>query len=78
MKRVTIHRCPVCSSIGAHTDQLVAELRKDPDVRVTIEQGEKGEFTVEVDGRLIPTRRGDELIDVPELAAEIHEVETPV
>lgn len=71
MKTVTIRRCPTCSSIGSHTDQLVADLRKDPDVRVNVVDGHKGEFAVDVDGRRVDATDGESLLDVSAIAAEI-------
>jgi len=71
MKNVTIRRCPTCSNIGSYTDQLTAELRNDPDVKVNVVDGSKGEFTAEVDGRRINGKTGDSLRDASEVAAEI-------
>jgi len=71
MKNVTIRRCPTCSNIGGYTDQLTAELRNDPDVKVNVVDGSKGEFTAEVDGRRINGKTGDSLRDASEVAAEI-------
>jgi len=71
MKNVTIRRCPTCSNIGSYTDQLTAELRNDPDVKVNVVDGSKGEFTAEVDGRRINGKNGDSLRDASEVAAEI-------
>ncbi len=51
MRTVTIHRCPSCDSIINKTDQLVADLKKAPDLEVNVVDGDKGEFSVEVDGR---------------------------
>jgi len=71
MKNVTIRRCPTCSNIISYTDQLTAELRNDPDVKVNVVDGSKGEFTAEVDGRRINGKNGDSLRDASEAAAEI-------
>ena len=71
MRNVTICRCPTCQNIGSHTDQLVSELRNDPNVRVNVVDGNKGQFTVEVDGRRINAKTGESLRDATELAAEI-------
>lgn len=71
MRNVTIHRCPVCKDIGSHTDQLADELRRDPDTRVNVVDGNKGEFTVDVDGRRINGMKGDSLRESRELADEI-------
>lgn len=71
MKNVTIRRCPVCQNIGSHTDQLAADLRNDPNVKVDVVDGAKGEFAIEVDGRRIDGTSGDSLRDASELAAEI-------
>lgn len=71
MKTVTIHRCPVCDTIKGKTDRLVADLKDDPDLRVNVVDGSRGEFTVEVDGRRID---GNETAD---LAAEIRGSHAP-
>ena len=71
MKNVTIRRCPTCPNIGGHTDQLAAELRSDPNVRVNVVDGAKGEFGVEVDGRPINAMDGASLRPPAEMAAEI-------
>jgi hypothetical protein len=55
MKQVTIRRCPVCPSIRGHTDTVVDELKRDPNVSVRVVDGSKGEFTVEVDGKRVST-----------------------
>jgi hypothetical protein len=71
MKNVTIRRCPTCSAIGGHTDQLAADLRKDPNVRVNVVDGNKGEFAVDVDGRRVTATDGESLRDVSDIAREI-------
>ena len=71
MKNVTIRRCPTCSSISGHTDQVAAELRKDPDLKVNVVDGSKGEFSVEVDGRPVRAKSGESMRDPSELASEI-------
>jgi hypothetical protein len=77
MRNVTIHRCPVCGTIKGRSDELVAELRNDPDVKVNVVDGGKGEFTVEVDGQRIDGKSGDSLRDTSELAAEIRGAHAP-
>lgn len=71
MKNVTIRRCPTCSNIGGHSDQLAAELQKDPNVRVNVVDGAKGEFKVDVDGRSVNSMAGESLRDVSDLSADI-------
>ncbi len=71
MKSVTIRRCASCQNIGTHTDQLADDLRNDPDTSVKVVDGNKGEFTVEVDGRRVNGMQGDSLRDPSELANEI-------
>jgi hypothetical protein len=71
MRNVTIHRCPVCDTIRGRTTELVADLRKDRDMKVNVVDGGKGEFSVEVDGQRIEGKSGDSLRDTSELAAEI-------
>jgi hypothetical protein len=74
VRTVTIQRCPTCPNIGSHTEQLVDELRKDPDLQVDIVDGSQGEFSVEVDGREINARTGESLREPADLAAEIRGV----
>jgi len=71
MRNVTIHRCPTCQNIGSHTKELTDELRRDPDTRVNVVDGNKGEFTVDVDGRRINGMKGDSFRDSRELAEDI-------
>lgn len=71
MKNVTIHRCPSCPNIGSHTDQLVDELRNDPNVSVNVVDGAKGEFRVDVDGRSVNAMDGDSLMSTSDMAAAI-------
>ena len=72
MRNVTIRRCPTCQNIGSHTDQLVSELRNDPNLNVSVVDGNKGEFTVDVDGKRINAKNGESLRDVSDLSSEIH------
>ncbi|HEV3436700.1 MAG TPA: hypothetical protein VG122_05035 [Gemmata sp.] len=71
MRNVTIRRCPTCQNIGGYTNQLASKLRSDPNIRVNVVDGRKGEFTVEVDGRGINSYDGESLRDASDLAAEI-------
>lgn len=71
MRKITIRRCPVCQQIGGVADQLTAALQTEQDVDISIEDGNKGEFTVEADGRRIRTRNGDQLRSADELAGEL-------
>ena len=77
MRNVTIHRCPSCDTIKGRSDELVAELRNDPDVKVEVVDGNKGEFSVEVDGKRIDGTSGDSLKRASELAAEIRGAHAP-
>lgn len=76
MRNVTIRRCPVCDTIKSRTDDLVTELQDDPELRVNVVDGAKGEFSVEVEGEPIVASSGDSPRDAAELAAEIR-VRTP-
>ena len=71
MRNVTIRRCPTCQNIGSHTDELADVMRRDPDTRVNVVDGNKGEFTVDVDGRRINGMKGDSFRDSRELAEDI-------
>lgn len=71
MKQVTIRRCPTCSTIGSHTDQLLATLSEDQDMNVHVVYGNKGEFNIEVDGRHVPGMTGSDMRPVDEIANDI-------
>ena len=71
MRNVTIRRCPTCQNIGSHTNELANELRNDPNLRVNVVDGRKGEFSVEVDGRSINAMDGESLRDASDVALEI-------
>lgn len=71
MKNVTIHRCPVCDTIKAKADELVAGLKGDKDLNVKIVDGAKGEFAIDVDGNRIDAKSGDSARDTAELVSEI-------
>jgi hypothetical protein len=75
MKTVTIRRCSTCSTIGSHTDQLADSLKGDPNVKVNVVDGAKGEFTVEVDGKAVNAKSGESLRDAADLAGEIRGAE---
>jgi hypothetical protein len=77
MRNVAIHRCPACDKIKGRTDDLVAEMRNDPDVKVSVVDGAKGEFSVEVDGQQIDGKSGYALREASELAAEIRGAHAP-
>jgi hypothetical protein len=71
MKQVTIRRCPTCSTIGSHTDAVVAELKRDPNLKVQVVDGAKGEFTVEVDGRPVHKMSGEMMPTAEEVATAV-------
>ncbi len=47
--KTVIKRCPLCPSIHSYTDEVVAALERDMDVKAEVEDGDEGEFTVYVD-----------------------------
>jgi hypothetical protein len=71
MKQVLIRRCPTCPNIGSLTDSLLAALGNEEDVQVHVEDGAKGEFTVEVDGRKVATPKGEMLPTVAEVVSAV-------
>jgi hypothetical protein len=78
MKQVTIRRCPVCSNIRSETDAIVAQLRNDRNVKVQVVDGNKGEFTVEVDGQPVSRLTGEMMPTVDEVVAAVRgEAATP-
>jgi len=72
MKQVTIRRCPVCHNIGNLTSMVTAALKNDPDTNVNVVEGEKGEFTVEVDGRPISKKSGETLPTAQNVVKAVH------
>jgi hypothetical protein len=72
MRNVTIRRCPTCPAIVGHTDRLAAELRNDPDAKVKVVDGNKGEFAVAADVRTVDAKNGESLGVVADPAAETH------
>jgi hypothetical protein len=72
MREVVISRCPVCPNIKAHTDQVVAELRNDPDLRIDVVDGTTGEFTVRADGQTVARKTGDTLPTPAEVDEAVH------
>jgi hypothetical protein len=67
---VVIKRCPFCPSIGSQVEGIVRNLARDMGVTARVEDGEKGELSVFVDGVLVIQRTGDDLptTDVVETA----------
>jgi hypothetical protein len=73
MSQVIIRRCPVCPTIGARTDEVAAVLQKEPGVTVTVENGQKGQFTVEVNGQIVAQKHGEMLPTAKEVAAAVQQ-----
>jgi hypothetical protein len=71
MKQVVIRRCPDCPNIGSLTGSVVAALENEKDVGVHVEDGAKGEFTVEVDGRKVATPKGEMLPTADEVVSAV-------
>lgn len=74
MHYVTIRRCPICSEIGLRATELAGEIRDDKELNVRVTDGAKGEFGIELDGRWIDGKDGDELRPIDDLAAEVRGV----
>jgi hypothetical protein len=70
MKTVTITRCPMCPEIKGHTQQVVDGLRNEPNTRVVVKDGAKGEFSIHVDGREV-ARKAEALPDVQSAIAAV-------
>jgi len=73
MNKVVIRRCPVCGEIGARAREVQAALQGVPGLSVEVADGQKGEFTVLVDGQEA-TRKRDALPSVDEVATAVKEV----
>jgi hypothetical protein len=58
MKEVIIRRCPACPSIDSLSDSVVAALKNAECLDLRVEDGVKGEFAVEVNGRIVSKRMG--------------------
>ena len=53
MKKVTIRECPTWGGTRELAARVADALRKEPGVEVEVVNGNRGEFTVLVDGRVI-------------------------
>jgi hypothetical protein len=71
MSQVSIRRCPVCPTIRAHTDEVVTALNKEPATKVKVDNGDKGEFTVMVNGQIVVQKIGELLPTTEEVAAAV-------
>ena len=71
MRNITIRRRPTCQHIGGRVNELASDLRSDPNNRVNLVDGNKGEFTIEADGRRINGKTGDMLRESSDIADEI-------
>ena len=50
-------------------------MRKEPDVQVAVIDGNRGELTVSVDGRVVAEKAGDDLPPVEEVLAAVRAAE---
>jgi hypothetical protein len=73
LSHVTIRRCPVCQTTGARAKEVEAALRNDPDTTVNVVDGEKGQFTVEVDGKVVAGKTGDTPPSTDSVVRSVHE-----
>ncbi len=48
-------------------------LKKEPGFQVELVEGQKGEFTVSVDGREVARKKGDSLPDVQEVLSAVRQ-----
>ena len=71
MPLVTIRRCPVCPTIRAHTDEVVTALNKEPGMKVKVDNGDQGEFTVIVNGQIVAQKIGEMLPTTEDVAAAV-------
>ena len=54
---------------------MAATLKKEPGLDVQLVDGNKGEFTVMVDRKVVAQKGGDSLPDVNEVVARVHNAE---
>jgi len=73
MQTVTIRRCPVCGSIRQHTETTVVALRRQLGVEVEVVDGERGEFTVLMDGRVLANKKGEALPGVDQVVEAVRD-----
>jgi predicted Rdx family selenoprotein len=71
MSQVTIKRCPTCSSILGHTQEVVAALKRGIGVQVKVQDGVVGEFAILVDGVPVIQRTSETLPSIDEVEAAV-------
>jgi hypothetical protein len=71
MPQVTVRRCPVCPTIRVHTDEVVTALNQEPGMKVKVDNGDKGEFSVSVNGQIVAQKIGEMLPTTEEVAAAV-------
>jgi hypothetical protein len=69
--RVEIRHCPLDRLFRAHAAALVSALRAEPHVEVAVVGGDRGEFTVSVDGQEVDAKVGWRLPSVCEVLAVV-------
>lgn len=71
MSTVIIRRCPVCQTIGNEAEQVEAGLKNESGSRVEVIDGQRGEFTVLVDGKVVSRMEDEELPDVNDVVESV-------
>jgi hypothetical protein len=66
MEQIIIRECPVCGTIRERAARVAEELRKEPGYHVELIDGDRGEFSVTIDGREV-VRKGHKLPEVDEV-----------
>lgn len=73
MKQVTIRRCPDSGPLREDAADLKDALRGNPGLRVDVTDGNRGEFTISVDGRVVVRNTDLSHLSTFQLAAFIKE-----
>jgi hypothetical protein len=71
MNEVIIKRCPVCPTIRSQAEGIADALRNELHQTARIEDGERGELSVLVDGVPVIQRQGDDLPSADEVEAAV-------
>jgi hypothetical protein len=71
MIHIVIKRCPFCPSIRSQVDGIAKNLETDLGISVSIEDGDRDELSVFVDGVPVIQRIGDNLQTSDEVEAAV-------
>jgi hypothetical protein len=74
--KTVIKRCPLCTDIRAYADRVAATLYQDLGIQTEMADGEKGEFSVYVDNRLVLQKERDGLLEIAKVKEAVEKAKS--